>query len=60
MHLFFKLAITIPMAAKYLNAGYPPAKKAAIRLVSAGILEQIDTRKRNKKYVSKEIVDIFS
>jgi len=60
MRLFSKPVITIPMAAKYLNTGYPPAKKAVMYLVSAGILEQIDTRKRNKKYIAREIVDIFS
>lgn len=60
MHLFSSPVITIPMAAKYLNTGYPPAKKAVMYLVSAGILEQGDTRKRNKKYIAKEIIDVFS
>ena len=60
MHLFSKPVITIPMAAKYLNTGYPPAKKAVMHLVSAGILEQNDTKKRNKKYIAKEIIAVFS
>ena len=60
MRLFSSPVITIPMAAKYLNTGYPPAKKAVMYLVSAGILEQGDTRKRNKKYIAKEIIDVFS
>lgn len=58
--LFSIPVITIPIAAKYLNTGYPPAKKAVMYLVSAGILEQIDARKRNKKYIAREIIDIFS
>jgi hypothetical protein len=48
------------MAAKYLKTGYPPAKKAVMYLVSAGILERGDTRKRNKKNIAKEIIDVFS
>lgn len=60
MRLFSSPVITIPMAAKYLNTGYPPAKKAVMYLVSAGILEQGDTRKRNKQYIAKEIIDVFS
>ena len=60
MRLFSSPVITIPMAAKYLNTGYPPAKKAVMYLVSAGILEQGNTKKRNKKYIAKEIIDVFS
>lgn len=59
-YLFANPVITIPAAAKYLETGYPPAKKAVMYLVNAGILEQIDAKKRNKEYVAKEILDIFS
>lgn len=45
MRLFSSPVITIPMATKYLNTGYPPAKKAVMYLVSAGILEQCYTKK---------------
>ena len=48
------------MAAKHLGTGYPPAKRAVMYLVNAGILEQDDNRKRNKRYVAREIIDIFS
>lgn len=59
-YLFANPVITIPAAAKYLKTGYPPAKKAVMYLVSAGILEQVGAKKRNKKYVAKEILDTFS
>lgn len=59
-YLFANPVITIPAAAKHLETGYPPAKKAVMYLVKAGILEQIGTKKRNKSYVAKEILDIFS
>ena len=59
-HLFSNPVVTIPAAAKYLKTGYPPAKKAVMYLVGAGILEQTGTQKRNKEYVAKEIVDVFS
>ena len=59
-HLFSRPVLTIPMAAKHLGTGYPPAKRAVMYLVNAGILEQDDNRKRNKRYVAREIVDIFS
>ena len=58
-YLFANPVITISAAAKYLGTGYPPAKKAVMYLVSAGILEQIGTKKRNKEFVAKEILDIF-
>lgn len=59
-HLFSNPRITIPQAASYLEMGYPPAKKAVMYLVDAGILEQIGSRRRNKEYVAKEILDVFS
>ena len=59
-HLFSRPVLTIPMAAEYLGTGYPPAKRAVTYLVNAGILEQIGTKKRNKRYVAREIIDIFS
>lgn len=59
-YLFSNPVVTIPMAARYLGTGYPPAKKAVMYLVSAGILEQANARRRNKEYVAREIVDVFS
>lgn len=59
-YLFSNPVVTIPMAAKYLKTGYPPAKKAVMYLVSAGILEQIGTQRRNKEYVAREVVNAFS
>ena len=59
-YLFSNPVVTIPTAAKYLKTGYPPAKKAVMYLVSAGILEQIGTQRRNKEYVAREVVDVFS
>lgn len=59
-YLLSNPAITIPAAAKYLGTGYPPAKKAVMYLVGAGILEQIGTQKRGKEYVAREVVDVFS
>ena len=60
MHLFSNPVATIPMAAGYLGTGYPPAKKAIMYLVSVGILEQMGTKRRNKRYVAREILDVFS
>ena len=59
-YLLSNPVVTIPAAAKYLGTGYPPAKKAVMYLVDAGILEQRDTRRRGKEYVAREIVDVFS
>lgn len=59
-YLLSNPVVTIPAAAKYLGTGYPPAKKAVMYLVDAGILEQIDTRGRSKEYAAREIVDVFS
>ena len=59
-YLLSNPAVTIPAAAKYLGTGYPPAKKAVMYLVGAGILEQIGTQKRGKEYVAREVVDVFS
>ena len=59
-YLLSNPVVTIPTAAKYLETGYPPAKKAVMYLVSAGILEQIGTQRRNKEYVAREVVDVFS
>ena len=59
--LFSTPWITIPQAAKHLGIGYPPAKKAVMDLVEVGILEQIEPRRRrNKEYVAKEILYVFS
>ena len=60
MWLFSNPVVTIPTAAKYLKVGYPPAKKAVMYLVGAGILEQSDDRKRNKEYIARGIMDVFS
>lgn len=59
-YLLSNPVVTIPAAAEYLGTGYPPAKKAVMYLVGAGILEQIGTRRRGKEYVAREIVDVFS
>ena len=59
-YLFSNPVVTIPVAARYLGTGYPPAKKAVMYLVGAGILEQANARRRNKEYVAREIVDVFS
>ena len=59
-YLFSNPVVTIPAAAKYLGTGYPPAKKAVMYLVGAGILEQIGTRRRGKEYAAREILDVFS
>ena len=59
-YLFSNPVVTIPAAAKYLGTGYPPAKKAVMYLVGAGILEQIGTRRRGKEYAASEILDVFS
>ena len=58
--LFFQPIVTIPMAAEYIQMGYPPAKKAIMYLVDAGILEQSGSGRRYKTYIAKEILDIFS
>ena len=58
-YLFARPVLTIPMAAKRLGTGYPPAKKAVTYLVNAGILEQIGSKKRNKRYVARKIIGIF-
>ena len=60
MRLFSNPVVTIPMAAEYLDTGYPSAKKAVMHLVRTGILEQVGTGKRNKEYVAREIVSVFS
>lgn len=58
--LFANPVVTIPLAAKYLEMGYPPAKKAIMHLVEMGILEQIGSRKRGKTYVAKEILNVLA
>lgn len=59
-YVFTMPVVTIPVAAQYLKTGYPPAKKAVMYLVDAGILELAGTKKRNKEYVAREIVGVFS
>lgn len=58
--LFSQPVVTIPMSAEYIQMGYPPAKKAIMYLVDAGILEQIGSGRRSKTYIAKDILDIFS
>ncbi|MCE2498439.1 MAG: Fic family protein [Nitrosopumilaceae archaeon] len=59
-YVFAMPVVTIPVVAQYLKTGYPPAKKAVTYLVDAGILELAGAKKRNKEYVAREIVDVFS
>ena len=59
-HLFSNPVITISRAAEYLKTGYPTAKRTVTCLIDVGILEQIGSKKRNKMYVAKEILDVFS
>ena len=59
-YVFTMPVVTIPVVAQYLKTGYPPAKKAVTYLVDAGILELSGTKKRNKEYVAREIVGVFS
>lgn len=58
--LFASPVVTIPDAAKYLRMTYASAKNAVMYLVNAGILEEVDSRKRNKLYIAKDILDAFS
>ena len=57
--LFANPVVTIPLAAKYLEMEYPPAKRAVMYLVEMDVLEQIGARRRNKVYVAKEILNVL-
>lgn len=58
--LFSSPVVTIPAAADYLKMTYASARNAVMHLKDAGILEEIDARKRGKLYVARDILDVFS
>ena len=58
--LFSSPIVTIPVAAEYLKMTYAATKNAMMHLVDVGILERLDTKKRDKLYVARDILDVFS
>lgn len=58
--LFANPMTTISAASRYLDITYPPAKAAIMHLQEYGILKESGRQERNKTYVAREILEIFT
>ena len=58
--LFSSPVLTISAAAVYLKMTYASARNAVSYLEDAKILERVDAKRRDKIYVARDILDVFS
>lgn len=54
--IFINPYITVPRARDKLKVSYPTAQAAVNRLVSAGILKEVTTRRRNRLYCAVQLL----